>query len=160
MSKIRSRNALVLFRVQALSFLKPLNFPRLKNFHIPTLFFVLAHARPSMLLRWIVLSLIATKNYNKVTRHVVSLKPSIVARRFHVIPLYRSNCGFGSPCNCTECREDARRPVCEVCQVLPTVNQSSELSSDRKGISSYTFTSFCEQCWEKYTGKRRRGSRR
>jgi hypothetical protein len=32
------------------------------------------------------------------------------------------------------------------------VNHSSELSRDRKG----TFTSFCEQCWEKYTGEKRK----
>jgi hypothetical protein len=143
MSKIRSRNALSGF-VKASSS-KPL-----------TVFLVTALARPTTMLRRTVLSLIATKNYNKVTRHVVSLKPSIVARRFHAIPPYRSNRDFGSPCNCTQCREDARRPVCEVCQVQSTVNQSSELSRDRKGVSSYTFTSFCEQCWEKYTGEKRK----
>lgn len=108
------------------------------------------------MLRRMVLSLIATKIYNRVTRHVVALKPSIVARSFHISPSYHSNCDFGSPCDCTECRENAQRSFCEVCQVRPAVNQSSELSRDRKGISSYTFTSFCEQCWEKYIGERRK----
>jgi len=110
------------------------------------------------MLRHIILTLISSKNYSQATRHVVALKPTIIARAFHVNPLYRSNCDFGSPCNCTECTENAKRSICEVCQVRPAVNQSSELSRDRKGISSYTFTSFCEQCWEKDTAdKRRRG---
>ena len=43
---------------------------------------------------------------------------------------------------------NAKKLICEVCEVRPTVNQSSEPSRDRKGISSYTFASFCEQCWE------------
>jgi formate dehydrogenase assembly factor FdhD len=30
------------------------------------------------------------------------------------------------------------------------VNQSSKRSRDRKGISLYTFTSFCGECWEKH----------
>jgi len=109
--------------------------------------------------RRLVLSLIATKNCSKATKHVVSLKPSIVSRSFHINPSYRSNCDFGSPCNCTECRRDAKRLVCDVCEVRPAVNQSSELSRDRKGISSYTFTSFCEQCFERYTERKRKRER-
>jgi hypothetical protein len=113
------------------------------------------------MLRRLILSLVATKNCSNLTKHVVTkhvvLKPSIVTRSFHINPSYRSSCDFGSPCNYTECTENAKRPICEVCEVHPTVNQSSELSRDCKGISSYSFTSFCEQCWEKYTeGKRKR----
>ncbi|KAH9204394.1 hypothetical protein DL95DRAFT_496530 [Leptodontidium sp. 2 PMI_412] len=65
------------------------------------------------MLRRLVLSLIATKNYNRVTKHVVALKPSIVARSFHISPLYHSNCDFGRPCQCTECRENAQKSSCE-----------------------------------------------
>jgi hypothetical protein len=58
-----------------------------------------------------------------------------------------------------ECRGDAKRLVCDVCEVRPAVNQSFELSHDRKGISSYTFTSFCEQCFERYTERKRKRER-
>jgi hypothetical protein len=102
------------------------------------------------------LSLVATKSYNRVTRHVISLTPSIVARSFHTNLSCRSNCDFGSPCNCTECTENAKRPICEVCEVRPTVNQSSKWSRDRKGISYYAFTSFCEQCYTEENRKRER----
>ena len=90
---------------------------------------------------------------------MISLTPSIVARSFHTNLSYRSNCDFGSPCNCTECTENTKRPICEVCEVHPAVNQSSERFSDRKGISSYTFTSFCEQCWREYTEENRKRER-
>ena len=41
-----------------------------------------------------------------------------------------------------------------------TVNQTSEQSRDRKVILSYTFTSFCEQCWKKYIeGQEKKGGR-
>jgi hypothetical protein len=46
-----------------------------------------------------------------VSKQMVSLKPSIVSRSFHINLLYRSNCDFGGPCNCTECRGDAKRLV-------------------------------------------------
>ncbi|KAK0117505.1 hypothetical protein ONS95_011845 [Cadophora gregata] len=100
------------------------------------------------MLRCIVISLIGTKNIHKVTRHVFSLKPSIVARQFHVIPPYRSSCDFGGPCDCSECRADRRRSICDICDIRPAVEQSYEWSRDRKGISGYSSTSFCEQCWE------------
>ncbi|KAI9767365.1 MAG: hypothetical protein M1840_005775 [Geoglossum simile] len=106
------------------------------------------------MLRRLILSF-ATKNCSNLTKHVVS-KPSIVTRSFHINPSYRSNCDFGSPCNCTECTENTKRPICEVCRIRPTVNQSSEPSRDRKGISSYTFTSSCEQCLEYTEGERER----
>jgi hypothetical protein len=48
-----------------------------------------------------------------------------------------------------------RKPICEICRVRPTVHQSYEDSRDRKGIRSYSFTSFCEQCWQKRETARR-----
>lgn len=84
------------------------------------------------------------------------MTPSIVARSFHTNLSYRSNCDFGSPCNCTECTENTKRPICEVCEVHPAVNQSSERSRDRMGISYYAFTSFCEQCYTEENRKRER----
>ncbi|PVH92775.1 hypothetical protein DM02DRAFT_542900 [Periconia macrospinosa] len=86
------------------------------------------------------LSLVATKDRSKVPKHT--------ARSFHISPSYRSNCDFGSPCDCIECREDAKSPICEICRVHPTTNQSWGLSYDRKGVSGYTFTSFCDLCWK------------
>ena len=62
-------------------------------------------------------------------------------------------------CESTECKENVKGSICEVCQVRPAVNQSSELSRDRKAIASYTFTSFCEQCWEKYVEEKRKRGR-
>jgi hypothetical protein len=111
------------------------------------------------MLRRLILSLARTKNCSKVTKHIVSLKPSIVARSFHNNPSYRSNCDFGSPCNCIECREAGKRPICEICKVRRAVNHSSELSRNRKGSSSYIFTSFCERCREKYTEEKRKRER-
>ncbi|KAH9210805.1 hypothetical protein DL95DRAFT_512598, partial [Leptodontidium sp. 2 PMI_412] len=66
-----------------------------------TAFPVTTLARPTTMLRRMVLSLIATKILNRATRHVVALKPSIVARSFHISPSYHSNCDFGRPCQCT-----------------------------------------------------------
>ena len=34
--------------------------------------------------------------------------------------------------------------------VASVVHQSYGESHDRKGVGSYSFTSFCEQCWQKY----------
>lgn len=108
------------------------------------------------MLRRLVVSLVATKSCRKATKHVVSWKLSVVVRFFYFYSSYRSNCDFGGPCNCTECMGIAKRPICEVCKVDPTVNQSSELYCDRKGTSSYNFTSFCEQCWEKYIKEKKK----
>lgn len=90
---------------------------------------------------------------------MVALKPIIVARAFHVNPSYRSNCDFGSPCNCTECTENAKRSVCEVYQVRPAVITLPNFLAIARVSLSYTFTSFCEQCWEKYTADKRRRER-
>ena len=51
--------------------------------------------------------------------------------------------------------QDERKPICEICRVHPTVHQSYGDSHDRKGIRSYSFTSFCEQCWQKCETARR-----
>jgi hypothetical protein len=119
------------------------------------------------MLRRITLSFLATKQYNHATKRVVSLHPTImarhvfpprpssIARHFHVISSQHSSCDWGSPCNCSECMRNAWRPVCDICKARPTVNQSSALASDRKGVSSYDITCFCEQCWEKYAQRKR-----
>ena len=51
--------------------------------------------------------------------------------------------------------QDRRKPICEICKVHPTVHQSYGESHDRKGIRSYSFISFCEQCWQKRETARR-----
>ncbi|CAG9949463.1 unnamed protein product [Clonostachys rosea f. rosea IK726] len=94
------------------------------------------------------LSIVATKDSSKVPKHI--------ARCFHTNPSYHSNCDFGSPCDCIECREAAKIPVCEICRVRPTTNQSWERSYDRKGVSGYTFTSFCDLCWKVHLEKERK----
>ncbi len=101
------------------------------------------------LLRRFTHSSIATKYSDTVTKHVSFLKRSLVSRFFHSSLVYNSNCDFGSPCACSECTQAEREPICEVCRVRPTVHQSYKDSYDRKGIRSYSFTSFCEQCWQK-----------
>ncbi|KAF1957430.1 hypothetical protein CC80DRAFT_547336 [Byssothecium circinans] len=95
------------------------------------------------------LSLVATKGTSKVPKHI--------ARSFHINPSYHSNCDFGSPCDCSECREATKRPICEICRVRPTANQSREQFYDRKGLSGYTFTSFCDLCWKVHLEKERKG---
>jgi len=100
---------------------------------------------------------IATKDSNTIIKYVPFLKRSLVSRSFHCSPVDHSNCDFGSPCACSECMQDRRRPICEICRVRPTVHQSYGDSHDRKGIRSYSFTSFCEQCWqERETARRER----
>jgi hypothetical protein len=100
------------------------------------------------MLKRLVLSLAATKSFNKVGQayDMISLKLSIVSRPFHINPLCHSSCDFGRFCNCIECTQNAMKPICEVCKVHPAVNQSSKWSQDRKGVSSHTFTSFYISC--------------
>jgi len=106
--------------------------------------------------RRLVLSLAATRNCSKVTRHVVSLRPSIVARSYHTNPPYLANCDWGRPCDCPECRESARSPICDICKVLPTEHLDSKLSHDRKGVRSYIVTSFCGPCLDERLGLQRK----
>jgi len=109
------------------------------------------------LLRRFTHSSTATKDSNTNTKHVPFLKRSLVSRFFHSSPVNHSNCDYGSPCACSECMQDQRKPICEICRVRPTVHQSYEDSRDRKGIGSFSFTSFCEQCWqERETAHRER----
>ena len=89
---------------------------------------------------------IATKDSNTVTKYVPFLKRSLVLRPFHSSRISHSSCDFSSPCTCPECRQAARKPICEICRVHPTVHQSSEYEVDRKGVGGYSFTSLCEQC--------------
>ncbi len=107
------------------------------------------------LLRRFTHSSIATKDSHTITKHVPFLKRSLISRSFHSSPVDYSNCDFGSPCACSECMQDQRKPICEICRVHPTVHQSYGVSHDRKGIQSYSFTSFCEQCWQKRETARR-----
>ena len=97
-------------------------------------------------------SSIATKASNTIPKHVPFLKRSLVSNSS---PVDHSNCDFGSPCACSECMQDQRRPIYEICRVHPTVHQTYGDSHDRKGIRSYSFTSFCEQCWQHYKGVER-----
>lgn len=69
-------------------------------------------------------------------------------RAFHINPPYRRDCDWGRLCDCPECAEQRRAPVCEECRARPTTRHDSRLVQDRKGIWSYVFTSFCDQCWE------------
>ena len=98
---------------------------------------------------------IATKDSNTVTNYVLFLKRSLVLRPFHSSRIDYSNCDFGSPCDCSECMQNQRKPICEICSVHPTVHQPSKKSYDRKGTRSYSFTSVCEQCWQKRERARR-----
>lgn len=114
--------------------------------------FVQIHMR---LLRRLRHNSIATKDSNTVAKHVPFLMRSLFSRPFHSSRVDYSNCDFGSPCACSECMQDERKPICEICKVHPTVHQSYEDSYDRKGIRSYSFTSLCEQCWQKRERARR-----
>lgn len=119
--------------------------------------FVQNHMR---LLRRFTHGSIATKDSNTVTKYVPILKRSLVLRTFHSSRIDYSNCDFGSPCDCSECMQDQRKPICEICSVHPTIHQSSGDSYDRKGIRSYSFTSLCEQCWQKHERARRERERK
>ncbi|KAK3947969.1 hypothetical protein QBC32DRAFT_69541 [Pseudoneurospora amorphoporcata] len=79
----------------------------------------------------------------------ISPSPKISARLFHASAVCRPNCDWGRPCNCSECREAAREPICEICKVNSTAYQSESLGRDRKGVLGYHFTSFCGECWAK-----------
>ncbi|KAL0471196.1 hypothetical protein QR685DRAFT_525717 [Neurospora intermedia] len=80
--------------------------------------------------------------------HTPRVTPNLnnVAQTFHTSAVCRPNCDWGRPCDCSECMETARKPICEICKVKPTVHTSAALGRDRKGISGYTFTSVCEEC--------------
>ncbi|EGZ71027.1 hypothetical protein NEUTE2DRAFT_92943 [Neurospora tetrasperma FGSC 2509] len=88
-------------------------------------------------------------------RQEKSLTPRVIpslnnfAQTFHTSAVCRSNCDWGRPCDCSECREMFREPICEICKINPTVHISAEWGRDRKGIASYTFTSFCKECLDK-----------
>ena len=98
---------------------------------------------------------IAIKDSITITKHVPFLKKSHILRPFHSSRIDYSSCDFGSPCACSECMQDQRKPICEICSVHPTVHQSGGNPYDRKGIRSYNFISFCEQCWQKREKARR-----
>lgn len=97
----------------------------------------------------------ATKDSYAITNHVSFLKRGLVSRSFYSSLVDYSSCDFGSPCACSECMQNHRKPICEICEVYSTVHQSYEDSWDRKGRRSYSFTSFCEQCWQKRETARR-----
>ena len=114
--------------------------------------FVQNHMR---LLRQFTQRSIATRESNTVTKYVPFLKRSLVLRPFHSSRIDYSSCDLGSPCTCSGCMQDQRKPICEICSVHPSVHQSYGHSYDRKGIQSYSFTSLCEQCWQKRDRARR-----
>ena len=53
-----------------------------------------------------------------------------------------SNCDFGSPCTCSECRTGPVKLTCSNCnaEFTKVVLRDFELTVGRKGDSSYTFT--------------------
>jgi hypothetical protein len=67
---------------------------------------------------------------------MVLSEPSLIARSFN------SSGSFSSNCNSVECRHAARKQICDICKICPTVNHSSESPRDRKGIRGYYFISF------------------
>lgn len=89
--------------------------------------------------KWRYLSIVAMKLSSNTPKHM--------ARSFHNNLSYRSNCDFGSPCDCIECREASKRPVCDICRVRQTTHQSSNRFYDRKGVPDISITSFCNVCW-------------
>ena len=99
-------------------------------------------------------SIRATKDPHPIAKHVISIR-SLFSRAFHSSRSGYSSCDFGGPCACSQCMQDARKPMCERCNVHPTVHQSYEDSCDRKGIRGYDSTSLCEECWQKRETARR-----
>ena len=76
-------------------------------------------------------------------RHVAG----VIGRSFRTSSLVQRNCDIGSPCLCSELKDAARKPVCEVCNVRPTEHQTSEYTDDREGAPHYKFKSFCGECF-------------
>ncbi|KAK0673606.1 hypothetical protein QBC41DRAFT_115472 [Cercophora samala] len=76
----------------------------------------------------------------------------------HSVPQGR-NCDWGRPCDCSECYEDYKRPICDICSVNPTAHQNATFSIDRKNIPYYSFTSYCEECWAAERSKAREEKR-
>lgn len=69
-------------------------------------------------------------------------KPSLLhqcIRSFHVSSLKASSCDFGSPCDYSDCRQTARKPICEVCGISPTAHQHAEYTKNRKKPVATTF---------------------
>lgn len=100
-------------------------------------------------------SSVIIKDFGTITKHVLfskkeKPKPLFSTRFFHSSPVDYSSCDFGGPCSCSECMQDQRKSICEICRVHPTVRQDYKDSHDREGIRSISFTSYCEQCWQKH----------
>ena len=113
--------------------------------HQTRLAFVQNHMR---LLRRFTHGSIATENSKTVPKYVLFLKRSLLTKPFHSSRINHRSCDFGSPCTCSECMQDRKKPICEICSVRPTVTTTVDQSYDRKGIRGYDFTSLCEQCWQ------------
>lgn len=82
--------------------------------------------------------------YNRVT----SVRSRFGFQGFHSNLVCRSDCDFGEPCEYSECREAARKPICQKCNVGTTSVVSGRSSYDRKLIRSIDFTSYCKRCWQ------------
>ncbi|EPE36459.1 urea active transporter [Glarea lozoyensis ATCC 20868] len=102
------------------------------------------------MLKRLVLGFAAAKHLQKPIRRVATIQPNIRTRAFHEGLAFRSACDFGRPCDCSECSNVRRKPICEVCHILPTAHQSSIYTWDRKGVPGYNLRSYCEDCWTKY----------
>ncbi|KAK3946721.1 hypothetical protein QBC32DRAFT_225605, partial [Pseudoneurospora amorphoporcata] len=70
---------------------------------------------------------------------------------FHTSGVGRAKSGWGRPYDCNKSVEAARKPICEMCKVNPTVDVYAYPVPgwDRKGIVDYDFTSFCKDCKQK-----------
>ncbi|HEC38038.1 hypothetical protein LCGC14_1689800 [marine sediment metagenome] len=58
------------------------------------------------------------------------------------------NCDWGSPCDCRECTDMHRRDICDICNKNKTIITHSQYEMDRKGMSYYEFTNYCQICWK------------
>lgn len=61
---------------------------------------------------------------------------------------------MGRFCDCKRFCEASRKPICEFCGARPTTKQVPRFSLDQRSWM-YTFTSFCDLCWEMNTERQR-----
>ena len=59
------------------------------------------------------------------------------------------SCFWGGPCACYDCRIYNVKEKCEICLQNKGSTIKSILTTDKKGIDYYRFTTYCQSCYRK-----------
>src|SRR5215471_6919053 len=91
------------------------------------------------------------RSFMKVTSEQLHIRHLFPSCSIHGSPmLHQPNCDWGRPCNCSECRENNTREICDVCHEGHTIHLDVVYDTDRKGVPFNSFTNYCSVCWAKH----------